>query len=104
MPAIVAETSFLHQNPNDGNVCLPLLMFETFEKARRVAPGWDIYCLEGLRRDWIAGKEKPKNPDAAFLAFCRKKYQREGRPWKEWLYKSPRAREQVKSLMNDCKT
>jgi hypothetical protein len=81
MPAIVAETSFLHQNPNDGNVCLPLLMLETFEKARRVAPGWDIYCLEGLWRDWIACKEKPKNPDVAFIAFCRQKYQREGRPW-----------------------
>jgi hypothetical protein len=48
MPAIVAETSFLHQDPNDGNVCLPLLMLEIFEKVRRVAPGWDIYCLEGL--------------------------------------------------------
>jgi hypothetical protein len=33
---------------------------ETFEKARRVAPGWDIYFLEGLWRDWIAGKEEPK--------------------------------------------
>jgi hypothetical protein len=53
-------------------------MPKTFEKARRVAPGWDIYFLEGLWRDWIAGKEEPKNPDAAFIAFCRKKYQRKG--------------------------
>ena len=74
MPAIVAETSFLHQNPNDGNVCLPLLMPEAFEKARRVAPSWDIYYLKGLWRDWIGGKEEPKNPDAAFIAFCCKKY------------------------------
>jgi hypothetical protein len=55
-----------------------LVVPETFEKARRVAPGWDIYFLEGLWRDWIAGKEEPKNPDAAFIAFCRKKYQRRG--------------------------
>jgi hypothetical protein len=55
-----------------------LVVPETFEKARRVAPGWDIYFLEGLWRDWIAGKEEPKNPDAAFIAFCRKKYQRKG--------------------------
>jgi hypothetical protein len=60
----------------EGNVRLPLLMQETFEKARQVAPAWDIYCLEGLWRDWIACKEKPKNSDAAFIAFCRKKYQR----------------------------
>jgi hypothetical protein len=32
----------------DGNARFPMLMPETFEKARRVAPGWDIYCLEGL--------------------------------------------------------
>jgi hypothetical protein len=51
-----------------------LVVPETFEKARRVAPGWDIYFLEGLWRDWIAGKEEPKNPDAAFIAFCCKKY------------------------------
>jgi hypothetical protein len=55
-------------------------MPETFEKAKRTAPGWDIYHLECQWREWITGKEKPKNPEAAFVAFCRKKYQREGRP------------------------
>jgi hypothetical protein len=52
----------------------------TYEKAKRAAPGWDVYCLEREWLEWITGKEKPKNPDAAFIAFCRKKYQREGRP------------------------
>jgi hypothetical protein len=56
------------------------LQTETFEKARKAAPGWDIYHLEGQWRDWIADKEKPKNPDAAFIAFCRKKHRREGMP------------------------
>jgi plasmid replication initiation protein len=60
----------------EGNVRLP----ETFEKAKRAAPGWDIYQLESEWRDWITDKEKPKNPGAAFIAFCRKKHQREGRP------------------------
>jgi hypothetical protein len=48
-------------------------------RLQRAAPGWDIYYLEGLWRDWIVSKEEPKNPDAAFIAFCRKKYQQEGR-------------------------
>jgi hypothetical protein len=64
----------------EGNARLPLLMPETLEKARRASSGWDIYYLEREWQDWIADKEKPKNPDAAFIAFCRKKYQREGRP------------------------
>jgi plasmid replication initiation protein len=64
----------------EGNVRLPRLSPETFEKAKRAAPGWDVYYLEREWREWIAGREKPNNPDAAFIAFCRKKYQREGRP------------------------
>src|SRR5947208_13194774 len=73
MPAIVAETSFLHQNPNDGNVCLPLLMPEAFEKARRVAPSWNIYYLKGLWRDWIRGKEEPKKPGCRFYRLLLQK-------------------------------
>jgi plasmid replication initiation protein len=64
----------------EGNVRLPRLKTETFEKAKRAAPGWDVYQLEYEWRKWIAGKKMPNNPDAAFIAFCRKKYQREGRP------------------------
>jgi plasmid replication initiation protein len=68
------------KNAREGNVRLPRLKTETFEKAKRAAPGWDVYYLEIKWREWIAGKEKPNNPDAAFIAFCSKKYQREGRP------------------------
>jgi plasmid replication initiation protein len=64
----------------EGKVHLPRLRPETFEKAKWAAPGWDVYHLEREWRGWIADKEKPKNPDAAFIAFCRKKYQREGSP------------------------
>lgn len=52
----------------------PLLKTDTYEKAHRAAPGLDIYNLEQQWREWIAKKkEPPKRPDAAFVAFCRKK-------------------------------
>jgi plasmid replication initiation protein len=69
-----------HARISKGKSRLPLLMTETFEKAKRAAPEWDIYHLENQWREWITGKASPRNPDAAFVAFCRKKYQREGRP------------------------
>lgn len=47
---------------------------ETYEKASKVAPGWDIYELERQWKEWIfKKKEPPKRPDSAFIAFCRKK-------------------------------
>lgn len=53
---------------------LILLKPDTYEKAKVVAPGWDIHALEQQWREWIAKKkEPPKRPDAAFIAFCRKK-------------------------------
>lgn len=42
---------------------------ETFEEARRRFPGYDVYQIEQEWRDWSAGKEPPRNADAAFLAF-----------------------------------
>lgn len=59
----------------------PLRLSTTdYEKAKAAAPGWDVYYLEQEWREWIAQKDRPDNPGAAFIAFCRKKYQREGRP------------------------
>ena len=50
----------------------------TYEKARQVAPRWDVYALENEWKEWIAKKgELPKNPDAAFIGFCKQKAQRE---------------------------
>jgi hypothetical protein len=51
-----------------------------YERACKAAPGWDIYSLERQWREWIAKKGNPEKPGPAFIAFCRKKYQREGRP------------------------
>jgi hypothetical protein len=52
---------------------------ETFQKAREAMGEnrLDVYVLEQEWRDWIAKKgELPKNPDAAFIGFCRRKAQR----------------------------
>jgi hypothetical protein len=58
---------------------LPFLLPSDFEKAKAAAPGWDIYQLEREWWDWIADKEHPNRPGAAFIAFCRKKYRQAGR-------------------------
>jgi len=55
---------------------------ETFNDARTCAPGWDVYMLEQEWRGWMAsgGLDAPKNPDSAFLGFCRKWAERHGTP------------------------
>ncbi|MEM9670803.1 MAG: replication initiator protein A, partial [Pseudomonadota bacterium] len=50
---------------------------ETFEAARQAAPGWDVYVIEQEWRGWVMslleqGMEPPRNPDSAFIGFCRK--------------------------------
>ena len=51
----------------------PLLKPETYEKAKAIAPGWDIYALAQQWEEWIEKKGMPKNPDGAFIGFCKKK-------------------------------
>jgi len=47
------------------------LKTETFEKAKAVAPGHDVYVLYEWWKDYNAGKEHElKLKDAAFVAFC----------------------------------
>ena len=60
--------------------CQPALIFlkpETYEKARKAAPSWDIHYLEQEWRNWI--KEPPRSPDGAFIGFCKKWYEKRGR-------------------------
>ena len=59
----------IHQEGHEG----PLLQTATYERVRKAAPGWDVYELERQWREWIAKKGAPQKPDAAFVAFCRKK-------------------------------
>lgn len=48
------------------------------DKAKAVAPGYDIYALY---QDWrgfaLQQDDLPRNADAAFLGFCKKKHERE---------------------------
>ena len=45
---------------------------QTFEKARRLAPGWDLRGLLDEWREWVHKKGiVVKNPDANFLSFCK---------------------------------
>lgn len=47
----------------------PPLDPEVHAAARALAPGWDVHHLEQEWRQWLP--ETPRNPEAAFLGFCR---------------------------------
>jgi hypothetical protein len=51
------------------------LKTDTYEKAKAAAPGWDIYVLEAEWKEWGSQQQdwSPKNPDGAFIGFCRKR-------------------------------
>lgn len=55
---------------------------DSYEKARLLAPGWDVYALESEWRAWMqdGGLDAPKDADKAYLGFCRKWYEKRGRP------------------------
>jgi len=55
---------------------------ETYHDAKTCAPGWDIYHLESAWRSWMAENdlEIPRNPDRAFLGFCRRWFEKRGEP------------------------
>ena len=46
-----------------------LLQGDTYEEAHRRFPGYDVYYVEREWQNWAAGKEPPRHPDRAFLAF-----------------------------------
>jgi hypothetical protein len=60
----------------------PVLDHETFHDAKTVAPGYDVYYLEKEWRSfWIeTGKPELKNPDAAFIGFCKARYLKNPNP------------------------
>ena len=65
---------------DSGITTLPPLQSETYETARSHAQGWDIRVLENDWRTWVADKKITiRNPDSAFIKFCRDKghYQQE---------------------------
>ena len=54
------------------------LSADSHERAREAAPGWDVHFLEQEWRMWMS--EPPRHADSAFIGFCRKWYDRKGRP------------------------
>lgn len=58
------------------NCNIPKLDDDIYHDARLAAPGWDVYFL---RDEWLSfweatGRPVLQNPNAAFLAFCLKRY------------------------------
>lgn len=49
---------------------------ETYHDAKLIAPGWDPYAIEQEWREWMT--ELPRNPNKAFLGFCRKWVEKRG--------------------------
>jgi hypothetical protein len=50
------------------------LSTETYEEARGLAPGWDIYGLEADWRDWLVKRKiTPRNAERHFMAFCKRR-------------------------------
>lgn len=66
------------QSVETSEFTVPSLNPETYDHARRIAIGWDIYHIEQEWRSWIT--EIPRNPDAAFIGFCQKWVERRGAP------------------------
>lgn len=68
--------------PSPDQMSFPLLDPETYHDARTVAPGYDVHWLETQWREfWVdSGKPELKNPDAAFIGFCKNRYLRNPNP------------------------
>lgn len=57
---------------------IPVLDPDVYDLAREAAPGWDVRTIESEWRAWAT--DVPRNPEMAFLGFCRKWYEKRGRP------------------------
>jgi hypothetical protein len=68
--------------PSSGKTLFYTLDPETYNDARIVAPGYDVYHLEQEWQNyWVeSGKPELKNPDAAFIGFCKSRYSKNPRP------------------------
>ena len=58
----------------DTKQSFPKLKSETYDIARKVAPGYDVYFLEQEWQNfWYRnGRKRLKNPDGAFVGFCKR--------------------------------
>ncbi|WP_206245853.1 replication initiator protein A [Novosphingobium terrae] len=70
--------TMMEPEPASDLTVIPALKPSTYQAAREAAQGWDIYVLEAEWREWAT--EAPRDPDAAFIGFCRKVFEKRGRP------------------------
>ena len=60
--------------PTPSGLFIRRLKAESYDRARELAPGWDVHALEGEWREWIVKRGiTPKSPDAHFQAFCKRR-------------------------------
>ena len=76
-PLLPPWLDFQEQEPEIQERRGPFLKTQTYEIAKKAAPKWDVYELERQWREWIGKKWIPQKPDAAFIAFCRRKATKE---------------------------
>lgn len=60
----------------------PIFDTEIYHDAKTVAPGYDVYYLEQEWREfWVdSGKPELRDAGAAFIAFCRRRYEKNPNP------------------------
>jgi len=80
--AIFTNRTTIKISPPSEQIAFPLLDPETYHDARTVAPGYDVHYLEQEWRTFWAESGRPelKNPDAAFIGFCKSRYARKPNP------------------------
>ena len=76
---IFANRNTMHKpSTGAGSVSIPPLDGDTYDLARTLAPGWDVRLIEQEWRAWVT--KMPRNPDKAFLGFCKSWYEKRGKP------------------------
>ena len=67
---------------SDKKINAPTLDSEIYHKARIVAPGYDVYYLKQEWLNWWtdSGKPQMRNPNQAFISFCKRRYEKEPNP------------------------
>ena len=64
------------ERPKGQQNTVPPLPTDTYEKAKKAAPGYDVYALEAEWREWSQDKEPAKKPAGAFIGFCKQFFNR----------------------------
>jgi plasmid replication initiation protein len=68
--------------PENVSAEFPKLKINTYARAKEAAPGWDVYYLE---TEWHSfwdsnGRQTLRNPDEAFMGFCRQRHTQKPSP------------------------